>query len=146
MICPICNRNVQVEKQVETRCECCKSIIYQNEKLESIIIRPLVKFSKTNFIYGLLTLVSYAIITDYFINKSSDLLLIGSIELMATVAVLIREIVWYKSDEFRGLRDLLKALKTKRLKYYDLGSKILLASLFVILATEIGLLVIGLTK
>jgi hypothetical protein len=144
MICPICNKNVQLEIQVETPCECCKSIIYQNEKSECFVIKPMVKFSTTNFVSGLLGSIVYLAFTVYLINKNVNLILIGLTQGIATGLVFLIQYTWYKSDEFQGFFDLLKALKGKRLRYYDWGSKFFIISLFAIAAIEFGLLITGL--
>ncbi len=144
MICPICNRDAQIITQAETPCECCKSIIYQNEELESSIIKSMVKFSTTNFIYGMISSILYLVVTIYSIYKNVDLVTIGLIQIITTGLVFLQQYIWYKSDEFKDFFDLLKALQSKRLKYYDWGSKIFITSLLFIALSEFGLLIVGL--
>lgn len=143
MICPICRRNVQIEPQTETLCECCKSIIFEDDNLGARIIKPNMTFSWTNFTFGVFFIAVFIICIIFLVKEKIDILNIGIILFFPTVLGILQRHIWYKYEDLQSFYDLYKALIGKRLKYYDFGSKFLMITLVFIVSIEIGLIFFG---
>lgn len=123
MICPICNKKVQIEPLTEMPCECCKSIIYLDENLIAKIIESKVRFSKDKFIYGifvLLSAISYLISIIVYKELNNFIAVIFSSITISSIGI---DFKYYKFDEYKSVFNLFNALKRGKLQYYDFGSR-----------------------
>ena len=144
MICPICNENVQIVPQKEMPCECCKSIIFQDENLNARVIESRVFFSTSNFISGLLFLFGIPITIAVFPFDGWNFLFLGLMFFVIPVLLILQQLIFLRSNIFQSSTDLYHAFRTGRLKYYDIGSKFLVYSVMFVPVFGIGIIIFGL--
>jgi hypothetical protein len=145
MICPICNRDVQINPQTEMPCECCKSIIYEDETSVVKIIKSKVSFALDNFIFGILSLIGSILLVVFCKINDISFIILGLFFITGPLLGLLQHLLFYKSEvDLKNFIDLHRALIDKRLKYYDFGSRFFVYSLLIIQLSGICLLLLGL--
>ncbi len=140
MICPICNQNVQVYPQTEMPCECCKSIIYEDENSEPRVIKSRVSFSLTNFIKGIFILFGFLLLCIFYLIGGISHTVTGFAMISILIMLVLQQLVFLRSVNFKSNTDLYNALIKGNLKYYDFGSKFLVIVIILIPLTGFGLI------
>jgi hypothetical protein len=99
------------------------------------------KMDWDNFFIGLICIAIVLFSFFYFKKYKDAIIVLGMVYIFGPILGLIQHLIFYNSDDFKNFVDLHRALISGNLKYYDIGSKFLVYSLFLIQIFGIGLVI-----
>ena len=139
--CLICDRILPINKNGKGICTCCTSYIFLDENSVPYIEKNNTPFNRDNLLFGIITICGVIGSTLLFAFHYADLSTIGWIYFIMPFTGLLRYVVIQEGSDFQNFTDLHRAVISKRIKYYDFGSRFFIYSLFAIQITGILLIV-----
>jgi hypothetical protein len=143
--CPICHKYLETFKNEKIVCGNCKSILQSDNSDNLAIVESGVQFNYLNFLFVLLmTGIFIAAFVMLFIKKI-EIYQAGLIMVLPFLAGLIRNLLYHLNHYYYlGLIGLYDAVIEKKIKYFDIASRILAVLIIIVPAIGILMIVFGL--